>query len=38
MVFINCLNQSLIITSIFYGGCSATMGEVNRPVLRGIAA
>jgi uncharacterized protein len=33
MAFTNYLTQSLIMTSIFYGGRGGLMGEVNRPAL-----
>ncbi|MFT3763487.1 MAG: DUF418 domain-containing protein [Pseudoxanthomonas sp.] len=36
MAFTNYLMQSLIMTSIFYGGRGALMGEVDRPALWGI--
>ena len=36
MAFTNYLSQSIIMTSIFYGGRGGLMGEVNRPVLWGI--
>ena len=36
MAFTNYLTQSLIMTSIFYGGRGALMGQVDRPALWGI--
>lgn len=33
MAFTNYLTQSIIMTSIFYGGRGAMMGEIDRPVL-----
>ncbi|WP_162252102.1 DUF418 domain-containing protein [Brevundimonas sp. Root1423] len=36
MAFTNYLTQSLIMTSIFYGGRGGLMGEVDRPVLWGM--
>ncbi|PCE27621.1 hypothetical protein BWP39_03700 [Paraburkholderia acidicola] len=36
MAFTNYLTQSLIMTSIFYGGRGALMGEIDRPGLWGI--
>ena len=36
MAFTNYLTQSLIMTSIFYGGRGGLMGEVDRPALWGI--
>jgi uncharacterized protein len=38
MAFTNYLTQSLIMTSIFYGGRGALMGQVDRPALWGIVA
>ncbi|UPG85497.1 DUF418 domain-containing protein [Luteibacter aegosomatis] len=38
MAFTNYLTQSLIMTSIFYGGRGALMGTVDRPALWGIVA
>lgn len=38
MAFTNYLTQSLIMTSIFYGGRGALMGQVDRPALWAIVA